>query len=227
VAKKRDLLDADYNPVAEQIRRYKQSVAALEPASQPPAAASIRDTPSARPQDPAKPLEALREDMDGAAVLPAPRPPAKSRPQAIVPQVTAAAEEAGQEDDARSALPAPGTGSDALSTSMRTRVTREEHQHWTDVCLRITGKQNQFSALVRALLIILENAQDQLEKKLPEIHRMRVPPRTDRLANSLYEYRLAEILYNAIEAAGRPKPQLARKDRTPEPLREGRAGHPR
>jgi hypothetical protein len=207
VAKKRDLLDSNYNPVAEQIRRYKESVTDPQPRPEPPLPPSSRDDaahPRQPPSPPTRDATAMRTDAHPPPPISTLRPPSIRHAPEIARQPDLHQEP--EEEAEAGPSPTPRSGSDALTTSMRTRVTREEHQHWTDVCLRITGKQNQFSALVRALLIILENSQDELEKKLPEIHRMRVPPRTDRLANSLYEYRLAELLYEAIEAAGGPRP---------------------
>jgi len=210
VARKRELLGEDYNPVAARLKRYKESV------SDPPSeAADLEDEPaSARKSEAERAVEAGAESVQHL-VGASPQPVRATQPAREV-----AAEEA-PVFVPRAALkpsihdePEPRTKSDRsppLVSSMRTRVTPEEHRHWTETSYRITGKQNQFSALVRSLLILLENSLDEVEKRRPELHAMRMPPKTDRLGNTMYEYRIAEILYEAIEATGRPKPVVGRK----------------
>ena len=209
VSKKRDLLDANYNPVAEQIKRYKRSLApGREPddnGEQAPSSPPTTELPKLQ----TKSTPAVRDDSGLRGF--APQAEVRLEPVSSVQISGAIGSERGAEQEARvleSRAVEQRTDDpvSALSTSLRTRVTRAEHQYWVDTCLRITGKQNQFSAIVRALLILLENSQEHLDKHQDDLHRLRVPQRNDRLANTIYEYRLAEVLYDAISSAGRPKP---------------------
>ena len=46
---------------------------------------------------------------------------------------------------------------------------------------------------------------EQLKRVSPEMQRIKRPPVNDALGLALYEQRIAQLLFDAIKAAGRPK----------------------
>jgi hypothetical protein len=88
---------------------------------------------------------------------------------------------------------------------LRFRCSESERKKWHDISREITGEHNQLSHVLRACLLILENSYEQLKKVSPEMQRIKRPPVTDGLALALYEHRIAQLLFDAMRAAGRPK----------------------
>ncbi len=107
----------------------------------------------------------------------------------------------------READPVPElpTGREPKESSFRFRCTQSERKKWHDIARELTGEHSRLSHIARAAFLLVENAYDELKKAAPEIQRVRYPAKTDNLAQALYEQRLAQVLYDAIKAAGRPK----------------------
>lgn len=92
-----------------------------------------------------------------------------------------------------------------MTTTLRCRCTENERKKWHDFAKSITGEHNQFSHVLRSMLLLLENSYEQLTKLLPEMRQLKVPPKNDSMAIALYEQKLTQILWDAIKAAGRPR----------------------
>jgi hypothetical protein len=88
---------------------------------------------------------------------------------------------------------------------LRFRCSESERKKWHDIAREITGEHNQLSHVLRAALLLLENSYDQLKKVSPEMQRIKRPPVSDALGLALYEHRIAQLLFDAVKAAGRPK----------------------
>lgn len=87
----------------------------------------------------------------------------------------------------------------------RFRCSESERKKWLDIAREMTGEHNQLSHVLRACLLLLENSYDQLKKVSPEMQRIKRPPVQDALGLALYEHRIAQLLFDAVKAAGRPK----------------------
>jgi hypothetical protein len=88
---------------------------------------------------------------------------------------------------------------------LRFRCSESERKKWHDIAREITGEHNQLSHVLRACLLLLENSYEQLKKVSPEMQRIKRPPVQDALGLALYEHRIAQLLFDAVKAAGRPK----------------------
>jgi hypothetical protein len=88
---------------------------------------------------------------------------------------------------------------------LRFRCSESERKKWHDLSREITGEHNQLSHVLRACLLLLENSYEQLKKVSPEMQRIKRPPVQDGLGLALYEHRIAQLLFDAVKAAGRPK----------------------
>lgn len=88
---------------------------------------------------------------------------------------------------------------------LRFRCSESERKKWHDLSREITGEHNQLSHVLRACLLLLENSYEQLKKVSPEMQRIKRPPVQDGLGLALYEHRIAQLLFDAVRAAGRPK----------------------
>jgi hypothetical protein len=180
---KRTILQEDYSPVGARLQRYRQSATEGEGAEEE--AVEARSTAEPPTGDGAANGEGSVADLRSAS---RPRPKKRRLPRA---------EESPPEEDVGAG---PG-----MTDVLRCRVTQEERRRWHDLSYRVTGEHNQFSRIFRALLVLLENAEGELDKKLDELQRLRRPAKADRVGITMYEYHLAQILYDAMRAAGRPK----------------------
>lgn len=90
-------------------------------------------------------------------------------------------------------------------TCLRFRCSESERKKWHDIAREMTGEHNQLSHVLRACLLLLENSYEQLKKVSPEMQRIKRPPVQDALGLALYEHRIAQLLFDAVKAAGRPK----------------------
>lgn len=88
---------------------------------------------------------------------------------------------------------------------LRFRCSESERKKWHDIAREITGEHSQLSHVLRAALLLLENSYEQLKKVSPEMQRIKRPPVQDALGLALYEHRIAQLLFDAVKAAGRPK----------------------
>jgi hypothetical protein len=53
--------------------------------------------------------------------------------------------------------------------------------------------------------MLIENSFEELKRVAPDIRRLKYPAKTDHVGQTLYEQRLAEFLFDAIKASGRPR----------------------
>jgi hypothetical protein len=88
---------------------------------------------------------------------------------------------------------------------LRFRCSESERKKWHDISREITGEHNQLSHVLRSCLLLLENSYEQMKKVSPEMQRIKRPAVQDALGLALYEHRIAQLLFDAIKAAGRPK----------------------
>lgn len=102
-------------------------------------------------------------------------------------------------------IPEIPTDKELKDASVKFRCTPSERKKWHEITHEMTGEHNQLSHLIRATLILVENSYEQLKRVSPEMQRLKNPPKTDPLAIALYEQRLAQLLFDAIKATGRPK----------------------
>jgi hypothetical protein len=102
-------------------------------------------------------------------------------------------------------IPEIPTDKEIKDVSVRFRCTPSERKKWHEITREIAGDHNQLSHFVRACLLLLENSQGQLERVGTDIQRMKKPASNDSLALALYEQQLAQYLFDAIKAAGRPR----------------------
>ena len=102
-------------------------------------------------------------------------------------------------------IPEIPTGKEEKTTSLHISCTPAERRYWQDMAREVTGENHTMSNLMRAIMLLLENAQDHLTKVSPDIQRLKRPPLQDSLAMTVYEKRIEQYLYDAIRTAGRPK----------------------
>jgi hypothetical protein len=102
-------------------------------------------------------------------------------------------------------IPEIPTDKELKDASVKFRCTPSERKKWHEITQEITGEHNQLSHIIRATLILVENSYEQLKRVSPEMQRLKNPPKTDSLATALYEQRLAQLLFDAIKATGRPR----------------------
>jgi hypothetical protein len=99
-------------------------------------------------------------------------------------------------------------GQDLKESSFRFRCSASERRKWHSIAIELTGENGQLSPIVRASLLLIESCYDELKRMSPDIKRLRRPAKQDSLAWLFYEHRLAEYIYDALKASGRPKWQL-------------------
>ncbi len=102
-------------------------------------------------------------------------------------------------------IPEIPTDKELKDVSVKFRCTLSERKKWHDITHEVTGEQNQLSHLIRAALLLVENAYDQLKKVSPEMQRLKNPAKSDALAITIYEQRLSQYLFDAIKGTGRPR----------------------
>lgn len=105
----------------------------------------------------------------------------------------------------RELIPDIPTGPELKTVSVRFRCAMSERRKWHELTRELSGDHNNLSHFIRAALLLVENAQEELQRLAPDIQRFQKPATTDPLGLTLYEQRLAQLLYDAIKAAGRPK----------------------
>jgi len=105
----------------------------------------------------------------------------------------------------RELIPDIPTGQELKTVSVRFRCALNERKKWHELTRELTGDHNNLSHFIRAALLLVENSQGQLQRLAPDIQRFQKPATNDPLGLTLYEQRLAQLLYDAIKAAGRPK----------------------
>lgn len=104
-------------------------------------------------------------------------------------------------------LPAPlPMQREPISSELRCRCTRSERKRWHEFAYLLTGEPNRFSHIFRALLLLLGNSKQTLLNDLrPMFQSLENPPKNDSLAITLYEQRLAELLWEALRRAEKPQ----------------------
>ena len=102
-------------------------------------------------------------------------------------------------------VPDVPTDRELKQTSFRFRCTENERRKWHGMAQELTGEHSQLSHFARAAFMLMENAFDELQRSAPDIQRLKYPAKTDHLGLALYEQRLAEFLFDAIKASGRPR----------------------
>jgi hypothetical protein len=105
----------------------------------------------------------------------------------------------------REIIPEIPTDKELKDASVKFRCTPSERKKWHEITHEMTGEHNQLSHLIRATLMLVENSYEQLKRVAPEMQRLKNPPKTDPLAIALYEQRIAQLLFDAIKSAGRPR----------------------
>jgi len=214
MAKRAPIVDETFNPVASHMERYKRSTAEqrtaevekgedTDAAEVPAAAKAESKAPSARAAAETADAEAPAEKIARRAIAPKRELATATRPE---PRTRVLPPEPPAPEPEPDPTPAP-QALEAMTSSLRARVTESEREHYTKLTYWLTGKQNQFSSVARALLLLLEHAQEngELDNRLEAIHALERPAPKDRLGMAFYEYQLAEIFWDAIESAGRPK----------------------
>ena len=97
------------------------------------------------------------------------------------------------------------TGRELKETSFRFRCTESERKKWHAMAQELTGEHSQLSHFARAAFMLMESSFDELKRLAPDIQRLKYPAKTDSMGLVLYEQRLAEYLFDAIKASGRPR----------------------
>jgi hypothetical protein len=105
----------------------------------------------------------------------------------------------------RTPVPEIPTERELKLTSFRFRCTENERRKWHSMAQELTGEHSQLSHFARAAFMLIENSFDDLKHFAPDIQRLKYPAKTDHIALALYEQRIAEFLFDAIKAAGRPR----------------------
>lgn len=113
--------------------------------------------------------------------------------------------EAGPALRERELIPDIPTGPELKTVSVRFRCALSERKKWHELTRELSGDHNNLSHFIRAALLLVENAREPLQRLAPDIQRFEKPATTDPLGLTLYEHRLAQLLYDAIKGAGRPK----------------------
>lgn len=192
MAKRRPIVDQDYSPVRAKLSQYRESASkSLEERVQTPEGEPVVEVapPAVEPVR----EEALERQAQPVSVVPAP---------ALATRVV--------EAPSRSYAPSIDldTASKILSKELRARCTEEEHEEWHNFAYEVTGKRNNFSAILRACLSLLEHSNSELELRKPQMKALKRPPKGKHLETALYEYELSQIVYDALRAAGRPKDRI-------------------
>ena len=219
MAKRAPIIDESFNPVASRMKRYKRSTAEQRIADAEKAEDAFADEPAAVEAESIAPsapgaavatgttekvdAEAPAEKIARRAIAPKRELATATRPEPRARVLPPEMPEPEREPEPEPAAPVL----EAMTSSLRARVTESEREHYTKLTYWLTGKQNQFSSVARALLLLLEHAQEngELDSRLEAIHALERPAPKDRLGMAFYEYQLAEIFWDAIESAGRPK----------------------
>jgi len=129
----------------------------------------------------------------------------RSSPEETTPFAQARQAEAQSATIEREPIPELPTDKEIKDVSVRFRCTASERRKWHEITRELTGDHNHLSHFVRACLLLLENSHEQLLKLRTDIQRLRKPASTDSLGLTLYEQRIAQLLFDAIKASGRPR----------------------
>ena len=105
----------------------------------------------------------------------------------------------------REPIPDVPNDKELKQTSLRFRCTERERKKWHTMAQELTDNHGQLSHFARAAFVLIENAFEELQHLAPDIQRLKYPASTDQLGLALYEQRLAEFLFDAIKASGRPR----------------------
>lgn len=134
-----------------------------------------------------------------------PEPETKVGDQNIVQLVTGDQDSAEGHLREREFVPEIPVDKELKTASVRFRCSLSERKKWHTMTQEFSGDHNNLSHFIRAAMLLVENADEQLRRLAPDIQRFRKPPTTDTLGIALYEQRLAQLLFDAIRVAGRPK----------------------
>lgn len=180
MAKRAPILSRNYNPVGEKLRRVLETAAETTDA---PSVHSESDS-EGESEDVHQPQEVISEETkqeveDNVLELP------------VIPTHAEKQQRA--------------SGKNAMTSELRCRCTKSERKKWHDFSMRITGAPNQFSHVFRAMLLLLEHAEDELEKQQHKLEVLENPSKQDPLAVTFYEQKLANFIWGAMRRAGRPE----------------------
>lgn len=175
MSKRAPILSENYNPVGERLRRI------LQPAP------SVFMVPEAGPNI----------SKDGTGVSPT--------VATTMPSIETFSGDSRAVMSEREPIPAFPTDRELKSVSVRFRCTLSERKKWHEITRELTGDHNNLSHFVRAAMLLVESAHEPLRRVAADIQRLRKPATTDALGITLFEQRLAQHLYDALRAAGRPK----------------------
>lgn len=181
MAKKAPILSKNYNPVGEKLRRVLETAAETSDAPLQPKAKEPAQVVEKEPSHEVVP-ESVNEApaADNIVELPKQSAGAKS--------------------------PHKSTSSkNAMTSELRCRCTKSERKKWHDFAMRVTGAPNQFSHVFRAMLLLLEHAEKELEKQNHKLEVLENPSKQDPLAVTFYEQKLASFVWEALRRAGRPE----------------------
>lgn len=179
MGKRSPILPQDYNPVGARLQKALTSAPEPEPLL-PPKPSSETSTPYAQSDKVLTPQRFAR--------------PAQP---AIIPAASAR--------ESQEIIPDAPRAKEMMVTALRCRCTEAERKKWHDYAKEVTGEHNQFSHVMRAMFLLLENSHEHLLKLLPEMKALKIPAKQDAIGVALYEQKLSQILWDGIKGAGRPR----------------------
>lgn len=185
MGKRSPILPEDYNPVGARLQKALTSTPEPEPllAPKPIVAAKTLSEVSVPHAQSDKVLTAQRF----------------ARPlESAIPQ-------AASRREPPEAMPDAPREKEMMVTALRCRCTEAERKKWHDYAKEVTGEHNQFSHVMRALFLLLENSHEHLLKLLPEMKTLKIPAKQDAIGVAIYEQKLSQILWDGIKGAGRPR----------------------
>ncbi|BAS60249.1 hypothetical protein NIES2135_65060 (plasmid) [Leptolyngbya boryana NIES-2135] len=99
--------------------------------------------------------------------------------------------------------PKAGERREIMSSEIRVRCTNSERKKWQDFAYRLTGEPNTFSHIFRALLVLLEHAEEDFGRMSELVRLLTKPPKNDPLQVALFEHKIAQILWESMRRSGR------------------------
>jgi hypothetical protein len=198
MAKRRPIVDQNYNPVRSKLTEYRDSKEREDVVAN--VAAPVQKETASEPQ---KQVKTQQKSHPVEPILETPEPRVAERriepapEQSTRPEVSPDAE-----------VLVEKSFKTALTKELRARCTDEEHEGWHDFAYDVTGKRNNFSAVFRACLSLLEHATGELELRKADMKALKRPPKGQNLETALYEHQLGQIIYDAMRASGRPKDRV-------------------
>lgn len=98
-----------------------------------------------------------------------------------------------------------GTQESKKRCEIKFMCSGDERDRWHQYSHKITGKRNCLSNVIRSLLLILEDSEEQLEKVSEAIKEIQTPPRGDALKTILFEKKIANVIWEAVRRSSKIK----------------------